>query len=81
MLNELHHFLKVYTAYKNNTIINFVKEAIYSKVEQEKELNTDLVKALGDAKKGLNIITNTLLIKKCIESLIILDYTNFYKAL
>lgn len=53
--NELHHFLKVHTAYKNDTIMNFVREAIYSKVEQEKKLNAESIKALEESKKGLNI--------------------------
>ncbi|AFC72565.1 hypothetical protein MCC_05190 [Rickettsia rhipicephali str. 3-7-female6-CWPP] len=53
--NELHHFLKVYTAHKNDTIMNFVREAIYHKIEQEKELNAESIKILEESAKGLNI--------------------------
>lgn len=53
--NELHQFLKVHTAYKNDTIMNFVREAIYTKLEQEKELNVESIKTLEESKKGLNI--------------------------
>ncbi|MGL4226559.1 MAG: hypothetical protein ACRCRR_02970 [Rickettsia sp.] len=53
--NELHQFLKVHTAYKHDTIMNFVREAIYTKLEQEKELNVKSIKALEESKKGLNI--------------------------
>ncbi|MCC8369472.1 MAG: hypothetical protein LN573_05370 [Rickettsia endosymbiont of Oxypoda opaca] len=53
--NELHQFLKVHIAYKNDTIMNFVREAIYNKLEQEKELNVESIKALEESKKGLNI--------------------------
>jgi hypothetical protein len=53
--NELHHFLKIHTAYKNDTIMNYVREAIYTRVEQEKELNQESIKALEESKLGLNI--------------------------
>ncbi|MFY9589543.1 hypothetical protein [Rickettsia endosymbiont of Halotydeus destructor] len=53
--DELHKFLKVHTAYKNETIMNYVREAIYSKIEQEKELNADSIKALEESKQGSNI--------------------------
>jgi hypothetical protein len=53
--NELHHFLKVHTAYKNDTIMNYVREAIYSRISQEKELNQESIKALAESKEGLNI--------------------------
>jgi len=53
--NELHHFLKVHTAYKNDTIMNFVREAIYNKIEQEKELNAESIKILEESAKDLNI--------------------------
>ena len=52
---ELHHFLKIHTAHKNDTIVNFVREAIYSKVEQEKLLNAESIKILEESAKGLNI--------------------------
>ncbi|WP_253308585.1 MULTISPECIES: hypothetical protein [unclassified Rickettsia] len=52
---ELHKFLKVHTAYKNDTIMNYVREAIYSKIEQEKELNEESIKVLEESKQGLNI--------------------------
>jgi|GEM_PF-5806022 len=52
---ELHHFLKVHTAHKNDTIVNFVREAIYSKVEQEKVLNVESIKILKESTKGLNM--------------------------
>lgn len=53
--NELHHFLKIHTAHKNDTIMNFVREAIFSKIEQEKELNAESIKILEESAKGLNI--------------------------
>lgn len=53
--DELHHFLKIHTAYKNDTIMNYVREAIYARVEQEKELNQESIKALEESRLGLNI--------------------------
>lgn len=53
--NELHKFLKVHTAYKNDTIMNYVREAIYTRISQEKELNQESIKALEESKEGKNI--------------------------
>jgi hypothetical protein len=35
--------------------MNYVKETIYNKISQEKELNQESIKALAESKKGLNI--------------------------
>lgn len=53
--DELHQFLKVHTAYKKDTIMNFVREAIYDRIEQEKELNEESQQALEESKLGFNI--------------------------
>lgn len=42
--DELHHYLKVHTAHTKDTIVNFVTDAIYKKVEQEKQLNKETIK-------------------------------------
>jgi len=53
--DELHHCLKVHTAYKNQTIMNFVREAIYSKIEKEKKLNKESIRVIEESKKGFGI--------------------------
>ena len=55
--NELHKFLKIHTLYKQETIMNFVREAIYTKVYAEKELNDESVKALKESALAQNINT------------------------
>ncbi len=55
--NELHQFLKIHTAYKKDTIMNFVREAIYIRIDQEKKLNEESVNVLKESSKGLNINT------------------------
>ena len=42
--DELHHYLKVHTACTKDTIVNFVTDAIYKKVDQEKQLNKETIK-------------------------------------
>jgi hypothetical protein len=34
--NELHHYLKIHTARKKVTVVDFVRDAIYKKIDQEK---------------------------------------------
>ncbi|WP_341757558.1 hypothetical protein [Candidatus Tisiphia endosymbiont of Ditula angustiorana] len=53
--NELHQFLKIHTAYRKDTIMNFVREAIYIRIHQEKKLNEESVKTLKESSEGLNI--------------------------
>ncbi|WP_367364511.1 hypothetical protein [Candidatus Tisiphia endosymbiont of Nedyus quadrimaculatus] len=55
--NELHQFLKIHTAYRKDTIMNFVREAIYIRIHQEKKLNEESVKTLKESREGLNINT------------------------
>jgi len=52
---ELHHYLKIQTARTKDTIRNYVKEAIYNKVDQEKTPNKETLKVLEDSRNGIGI--------------------------
>ena len=53
--DELHHYLKIHTARKKDTIMNFVIDAIYKKVDQEKVPNEETIKALEESRNGIGI--------------------------
>jgi len=53
--NELHHYLKIHTARTKVNIKNFVTEAIYRQIDQEKIPNKKTVKALEQSKKGVGL--------------------------
>ncbi len=53
--DELHHYLKIHTAQKKITILDFVKEAIYKKIDQEKFPNEETIKALEESRNGIGI--------------------------
>lgn len=52
---ELHHYLKIHTAYKKETILDFVKRAIHSKIDQEKVPNEETIKALEESRRGIGV--------------------------
>lgn len=53
--DELHHYLKIHTARTKDTIRNFVTEAIYKEVNQEKVPNEETIKAFEDSDNGIGI--------------------------
>lgn len=55
--DELHHYLKIHTARKKESILDFVKDAIYKKVDQEKVPNEETIRALETSAKGIGINT------------------------
>ena len=52
---DLHHYLKIHTARRKDTIMNYVKEAIYNRLEQEKIPNEETLKTLEESKNGIGI--------------------------
>ena len=57
--NELHHYLKIHTARKKVTVVDFVRDAIYKKIDQEKVPNKETLKAIEESKKGIGITKNS----------------------
>jgi len=53
--NELHHYLKIHTARKKVTVVDFVRDAIYKKIDQEKIPNRETIKAIEESRKGVGI--------------------------
>ena len=53
--DDLHHFLKVHTARKKETIVNFVRQAIFNKIDQDKVPNEETIKALEESRRGIGI--------------------------
>jgi antitoxin component of RelBE/YafQ-DinJ toxin-antitoxin module len=53
--DDIHQFLKVHTAYKNETIVHFVREAIYEKMNCEKELNYETSKSVENSLNGIGV--------------------------
>lgn len=53
--NELHHYLKIHTARKKVTVVDFVRDAIYKKIDQEKIPNRETIKAIEESRKGIGI--------------------------
>jgi hypothetical protein len=54
--DELHHYLKIHTAYTKSNIRDFVTKAIYSRVDQEKIPNEETIKALEESRQGIGVI-------------------------
>ena len=57
--NELHHCLKIHTARKKVTVVDFVRDAIYKKIDQEKVPNRETIKAIEESRKGIGITKNS----------------------
>ena len=57
--DELHHYLKIHTAREAITIADFVREAIYMQVEQEKIPNEETIKALEESRQGIGVTSNS----------------------
>ena len=53
--NELHHYLKIHTARTKVTVVDFVRDAIYKKIDQEKVPNRETIKAIEESRKGIGI--------------------------
>ena len=57
--DELHHYLKIHTAYTKSNIRDFVTKAIYMQVEQEKIPNEETIKALEESRQGVGVTSNS----------------------
>ena len=57
--NELHHYLKIHTARNKVTVVDFVRDAIYKKIDQEKVPNRETIKAIEESRKGIGITKNS----------------------
>ena len=57
--NELYHYLKIHTARKKVTVVDFVRDAIYKKIDQDKVPNRETIKAIEESKKGGDITKNS----------------------
>lgn len=57
--DELHHYLKIHTARKKITVMNFVRDAIYKKIDQEKAPNKETIKAIEESRNGIGITKNS----------------------
>ena len=57
--NELHHYLKIHTARKKITVMSFVRDAIYQKIDQEKVPNRETIKAIEESRNGIGITKNS----------------------
>lgn len=55
---ELHHYLKIHTAHRKETIMNFVRQAICNKIDQEKVPNKQTVRALKESRNGIGVTRN-----------------------
>jgi sRNA-binding carbon storage regulator CsrA len=53
--DDIHQFLKIHTAYKNETIVNFVRKAIYEKMNSEKELNYETSKSVENSLNNIGV--------------------------
>lgn len=53
--NELHHYLKNTYGTKKVTVVDFVRDAIYKKIDQEKIPNRETIKAIEESRKGIGI--------------------------
>lgn len=56
--DELHHYLKIHTARKKVTVVDFVRDAIYKKIDQEKIPNKKTINALEESRQGVGITKN-----------------------
>ncbi len=50
--NDLHQLLKIHTAHKNETIVDFVRNAIKMKLEKESMPNTKTLSAIKELENG-----------------------------
>lgn len=57
--DELHHYLKIHTARKKVTVVDFVRDAIYKKIDQEKTPNLETIKAIEESRNGIGITKNS----------------------
>ena len=53
--DDIHQFLKIHTAYKNETIVNFVRKAIYEKMNSEKELNYETSQSVENSLNNIGV--------------------------
>jgi len=57
--DELHHYLKIHKARKKVTVVDFVRDAIYKKIDQEKVPNKETIKAIEESRNGIGITKNS----------------------
>ena len=50
--DDLHQLLKIHTAHKNETIVDFVRNAIKMKLEKESMPNTKTLSAIKELENG-----------------------------
>ena len=56
--NDLHQLLKIHTAHKNETIVDFVRNAIKMKLEKESMPNTKTLSAIKEL-ENVSLARNT----------------------